>query len=425
MRCSCGQENPISATECPRCQRALLLGMDPKRLLIDVGAALALLLALGVVFLIDRGKAAPEDAGTSEGEGRVSVEEVEEKLPVVANPLRIAVTPPLYDDMGKLLDSLGAGYRYTTIDFGDLLDAERLGRYEVVFVTCGYVPDNWVTERLHNVGRDGGGIYSVRPRIARQLKQNLRGFVGRGGTLYVSDLLFDLLAIAFPETVDPTKVSGGAVQTVRARVVDPGLARLLGRETIELQFDKASWRPAAFAGPQITTLLSGTYRTEGGGKEMTGPLLVQFPFRDGNVVFTSFHNEKQNSETQRQLLRYLVFTTVTAQTDTKVKKTMVRGGFSPVDRSLLSASPKDQSIARTYDNPGRRDLQFVLGFADRGAELRLAVVGPVGRREEKTGTSTLTIDVPRAAEGQWKYTITPVKVPNENFPFTLTVGEKR
>ena len=127
---------------------------------------------------------------------------------------------------------------------------------------------------------------------------------------------------------------------------------------------------------QVATLLSGTYQTIGGGR-VSGPLLAQFPFQDGNVIFTSFHNEKQNSETERQLLRYLVFTTVTAQTETKVKRTMVRGGFSPVDRNLLSASPRDQSVTRAYDNPGECDLQFVLGFKP-GAKLQLSVVGPDG-----------------------------------------------
>lgn len=67
----------------------------------------------------------------------------------------------------------------------------------------------------------------------------------------------------------------------------------------------------------------------------------------------------------------------------------------------------------------------MLGFESRGAELRLTVDGPDGRRLEHSGGSTFTLDVPNAAEGKWTCTITPVKVPYENFPFTLTVGEKR
>jgi hypothetical protein len=68
-------------------------------------------------------------------------------------------------------------------------------------------------------------------------------------------------------------------------------------------------------------------------------------------------------------------------------------------------------------------LQFVLGFQDQGARLKLIVVGPDGKSVEKEGTTTLSVDVP-AATGDWKYTVTALKVPSENFPFTVTVGQK-
>jgi hypothetical protein len=175
----------------------------------------------------------------------------------------------------------------------------------------------------------------------------------------------------------------------------------------------------------VTTYLKGTYRTVGGG-EAKGPLLVQFHYKDGSVIFTSFHNEAQNNQTELKLLRYLVLATVTAPLDASVKQTMVRGGFSPVERNLLSASSGEQSVTQTYEYKGGRALEFMLAFKEgQGAKLRLTVTGPGGVRREKEGTSTLTIDVPQAAAGQWKYTIKPIAVPYENFPFTLTVGEKR
>ena len=42
---------------------------------------------------------------------------------------------------------------------------------------------------------------------------------------------------------------------------------------------------------------------------------------------------------------------------------------------------------------------------------------------EKEGNSTLAIDVPKAAPGEWKYTVTAISVPSDNFPFRVTVGE--
>lgn len=421
MRCSCGHDNPVSAANCQRCGESLPPRTGPRRLLVDAGAAAGLLLALAAVFLIDRRTATSETGGSFGGNGNLEVEVVPDDTQRPISPLRIAVTPPVYDDMGRLLDTLGTGYRYTEIGMDDLLDGQRLARYDVVFVTCGHVPSKWGRWRPRQIRR-GGRIFTARPAIADRISEALRGYVGRGGTLYVSDWHFDLLQIAFPELVDHPKVASGAVGTVEAQVIDPGLQRRLG-PTIELRFDKPAWRPAAFRGPQVTVHLSGTYETTDGDRA-TGPLLVQFPHGDGNVIFTSFHNEKQNSQTELQLLRYLVFTTVTAQTDAKVKRTLVRGGFSPVERNLLSASANDRSVTQTYKCSGGRHLQFVLGFEARGAKLRMSVTGPDGRQQQRTGTSTFTIDVPDAAAGQWKYTVTPLKVPYQNFPFTLTIGEK-
>ena len=110
--------------------------------------------------------------------------------------------------------------------------------------------------------------------------------------------------------------------------------------------------------------------------------------------------------------------------DANVQQNMIRGGFSPVERNLLSASGSRQAITGTYECRGARSLQFVLGFEDRGARLRLSVVRPDGAAAEKTGTSNFTIDVPEAAAGKWQYTVTPVEVPYPNFPFSFTVGEE-
>ena len=67
----------------------------------------------------------------------------------------------------------------------------------------------------------------------------------------------------------------------------------------------------------------------------------------------------------------------------------------------------------------------MLAFPEQGATLELAVTGPDGTTNRKRGTSTITIDVPNATVGSWNYSITAVKVPSENFPFTITVGKKR
>jgi hypothetical protein len=63
-----------------------------------------------------------------------------------------------------------------------------------------------------------------------------------------------------------------------------------------------------------------------------------------------------------------------------------------------------------------------LSFADQGAHLKLTVRGPDGANFEDEGTSTFSIDVSDAAPGNWTYTVTALKLPHQEFPFTLTVG---
>ncbi len=419
MQNSAPPPNPASPASGDRSARGPI---DPRRLLIDVAVGGGLLVALAIVFAIDWAWSSGEGDASSLAETVEVVVDEDDASPGTARPLRLAVTPPEYDDMGKLLDKLGAGYRYTQIELDDLLHAGRLAEYDVVFLTCGGAPRAWLERRLRDSERGDAGIFRPKPEIVEAVRESFRKFVGRGGTLYASDLQFDLVALAFPELVDDERVARGEVQTVEAEVVDAGLRRLLG-PAIDLRFDMPAWRPAAFGGPEVTCYLRGAYRLRD-GREQTGPLLVTFPHGEGMVIFTSFHNEAQNTEMERELLRYLVLATVTARQQERIERTMVRGGFSPAERNLLSASSASKPVRLTYGCRKRGPLQFVLGFGDQGAELRLTVVSPDGRRIQKQGTRRFALQIDDARPGTWQCTIRPIEVPFENFPYTLTIGEK-
>lgn len=368
----------------------------PIRLLCDVGVLAILAGAVLSVYLTEK-KFTPSESEPTQSDLAVSVQEERLVTEVVSEPPRIAVTTPRFDDMGKLLESLGNGYRFETVSLTELVHPDRLAEFDVVFLTC--------TEPN-----------AVPPTLSHKL----RDFVASGGTLYASDLLFDVVGQAFPEFVDETSIAQGTAQAVVAEVVDAGLQNSVGAE-MELHFDLDGWRPAAFR-PDITTVyLRGTFRTTA-GVDITAPLLVTFPVENGTVVFTSFHNEQQASEEELHLLRHLVFTTVTAIVESKVRRTMVTGGFSPSKESLLSTSPETPTITQTYDNQEPGSLQFALGFGKQGAELHLQVRGPAGQTYEKRGDSTFAIEVPNAPAGKWAYTVTAHKIPYANFPFSLTVG---
>ena len=155
---------------------------------------------------------------------------------------------------------------------------------------------------------------------------------------------------------------------------------------------------------------------------MEAPLLLKFSFDKGTVIFTSFHNEKQNSAVETKLLKYLVFSAVTAQIENEVHSTMLKGGFSPEKSNLFSASGKAE-ITNVYQSKKAGKVRFSLGFQEQGARLKLTVTSPEGKKREETGTSTIVIEETCPSAGAWRYTVEALTVPFPDFPFTLTVGE--
>jgi hypothetical protein len=346
----------------------------------------------------------PEGGIVTSGAAKLNIKVVETMMTdtvELERPLKLGVTNAEYDDMGKLLESLGMGYEYTTIVEEDLTKIDKLAQYDVVFLTC-------------------RGQIKKDPLIDKALRE----FVERGGTLYASDLRFSALWGAFPEFVDESLVKNGrAPQDVKAEVVDEGLKNVLGKE-IKLHFDGGGWKPAAFKEDEkVRIYLRGEYFSE--FRKVEAPLLVKFQHGDGSVIFTSFHNAKQNSETEMKLLKYLVLAAVTAKLETKISQTMISGGFSPQQFNRLATTLEDPKATAVYKHDKAGKLQFVLGFRKDKAQLRLTLVAPDGQKFEKEGDSGFALEIENAPAGAWTYTITALQVPYPNFPFTLTVGAKK
>lgn len=389
----------------------------------DVPLFVGLLFSLGIVFGLDTvlfsTNGPKRDNVTVVHTNKDTVDEV--LLPTKS--LRLGVTPRFLDDIGGLLDTLGDGYQYDEVPLEDFLKIKALVKYDVIFLTCGNLPDAWLLEEIAKGTRRDSAIYRMDPEVTAKLYHNIRAFVEQGGTLYASDWRFNLIAGAFTELVDESKIVDGEKQVVNAEVVDTGLREILG-SVVELNFDMRGWSPAAFHGRDVNVMLRGRYTTTENESIVESPLLVKFPYGKGFVIFSSFHNEKQNSDIETKLLRYLVFTAVTAKVEAKVAQTLVEGGFSPTSRNLLTASSDVPSVTQTYQCRDPGPLRFVLGFQNEGAVLRLTVVGPQNEHFEKQGRQTFVVEVPQATVGRWKYTIMAIETPYANFPFTLTIGKK-
>jgi hypothetical protein len=405
----------------------------PKTLLmaIDAAVAAALVLALAVVFAFDRKKdIVVVDDVEPEKRLKVEINSTWKDITVTTKPMRLAVTHSpgtrLYDDMGKLLTKLGQGYQYREILLEDLASEEKTAAYDVIFVTCSTHPMAWLDKPIGTGERAGTTSFTINEQAMARVRDNLRRFVGKGGTLYVSDHHYAVLARGFEELIDDAAYTPGIKEPVEARVIDPGLRELIG-SNLPLDFKLDGWKPAAFKRSGATVYLEGDYHTIK-GQVATAPLLMKMHFppggQGGTIIFTSFHNEEQNNEKELQLLRYLVFSAVTEQVEKQLTETIEKGGFEARKQNLLSASVDAPSETKTYhkEKPGR--LRFALGWSGGEAQLRLTVTSPAGLSASHVAAEAFTMDVPDAPAGDWTYAVTAVKLPNPNFPFRVTVGEK-
>lgn len=379
------------------------------KFLIDGAVGAALFFVLLIVFAVDffffRDSSAPAE-NTLPNVKVIGGDKREKKK------LKLGVTPSgrfevkgvveKWDDMGKLLDELGEGYKHDELSVSELLrrhQAGTLNEYDVIFLTCSPA------------------------REEEQLKDALFQYVERGGILYGSDFRYDAIARAFPEMDAPNLRGDGEAGTVQAEVVDPKLREALGSSTIPLKFDLSEWKTAAFGGPRVTVLLQGKYRKYKTKLDIVAPLMVKFELGKGTVIFTSFHNEKQNSRVEKQLLQYLVFSLVTAGIDAEVNSNLSKEGFTPQRSNLLSA-PGKQEVVKKHENKEECTLRFALGFRNEGVKLRFNIKSPDGKQYTKDCESTTVFEVPNAAKGTWTITVTALDA-YANFPFTVTVGEKK
>ena len=82
------------------------------------------------------------------------------------------------------------------------------------------------------------------------------------------------------------------------------------------------------------------------------------------------------------------------------------------------------TVVKTYENKHECTLRFTLGFRGDGAKLKFNIKSPDGKQFTKECESTMGLEVPNAVKGTWTYTVTASSA-SANFPFTVTVGEKK
>jgi len=216
--------------------------------------------------------------------------------------VKMAVIWGSYDSIQDILDSLGfprisnpnvdsTGYvlYYSPSDL--LNDLNLLNKFSIVFINCG--ADEYIDPTMIN---------------------NIKEYVQSGKSLYASDWAYCFVENPFPEYIDfygedtiPGDAKVGEEEMVTALVVDQGLKEQLGKDNVEINFNLGSWVIMNEVSNNTQTMIKATVHDFYGNTLPDRPIMVKFKYGNGRVLYTSFHNEAQNTEDMEKILIRIIY----------------------------------------------------------------------------------------------------------------------
>ncbi|OGD62327.1 hypothetical protein A2215_03790 [Candidatus Berkelbacteria bacterium RIFOXYA2_FULL_43_10] len=356
---------------------------------------------------------------------------------------KMAVTPAGYDDIGDILTQLN--FNADVIQESDLSDLAKLKQYEVVYINCSAGLDNYVTT------------------AASVLNQ----YVKEGGVIYASDYANYLIQTAFPGKInfygqgsDTTGSSAriGSAGKVTAKIVDSGLASILGKTSAEVNFDLGSWAVIDSAGSGTKVHVTGPvsiYDSGTGGysqeymdelskldysnpkaiedfyaKYQSGtsssssstqekPYVVSFSEGEGEVLYTSFHNEAQKTTDMEKLVNWFAVRTRASKL-ARATGALVSGD-DVVLQEVVDTINQGGEKSYTFNATGEADFKVILNFG--GSAIDISVTDSKGSSvaEQSVTTPPYTKEVD-AKEGKYTIKLKGTEIPSANYPFVLTIS---
>jgi len=193
---------------------------------------------------------------------------------------KICVSSPQYDNIGQILDSMKINYTSFNNKQYDC---------DVLFLNCG-TPDHVDTQKLES-------------------------FVKKGGCLYASDFVGDIIAVAFPGLLN---LAGhvGEVMTMPVDVIDKELREISGAK-LNVTFDLGGWVLVNSSKGEVLLRSSNNNPSKYASK----PIMVRVKYGNGLIFFTSFHNYAQASEREKALLQLLLLRQFGAISNSNIEST--------------------------------------------------------------------------------------------------------
>ena len=178
-----------------------------------------------------------------------------------------------------------------------LLSEDRLiFQYDIVFISC--------------------RAFEGDLRASSQMRDRLREFVNRGGSVYTSDQAYGVIEATWPERIDfegDDQVQGAAnkgesANNISAQIVDAGLAASFGGVNATLHYPLAGWSVVRDVADGVTVYAKADVNLRsGGGRVRDAPQMVGFKDGEGTVIYSSFHQEPGINPDQLRMLQILMF----------------------------------------------------------------------------------------------------------------------
>lgn len=316
---------------------------------------------------------------------------------------KLAVTPVGYDDMKSILEKLGVAPEEITFD--QMTSAAALEKYDAIYINC------------------AGEAESPSDEVVTAIKE----YVKNGGIVYASDFAAGVVEKAFPGKIN---FIGGSVASahigdtgdVTAKVVDSGLASVLGKTSATIKYDLSAWVVVDSPGGGTRVLMTGDTPTTS-GTQKDKPLVLTFSEGKGEVLYTTFHNEAQLTKEVEAIINWFGIRTKAGRLASATRELVVKGDDIAL-QEVVDSINKDETKTYYFNATGKADFKLTLNFG--GSEMEITITDPAGKKvaSQNVQKPPYTNSI-QADEGKYKIEIVGKDVPESNYPFVLLASGPR
>ena len=360
----------------------------------------------------------------------------------------LAVTPEGYDNIGEVLDNLG--FSSTEISEADLNNLSDLSKYDSVYINCSATID------------------SVSSTTASAIADYVKG----GGIIYASDYANSVIEAAFPDKINFYRPDSSAGTTssvlaqqarvgnsgkVTAKVTDSGLASVLGKKEIEVNYNLGAWavidsvangvkvhmrgpvnifdysastanleayQDIDYSDPKSLEELQKLNESISESTQKTlkdKPFIISFTHGAGEVLYTTFHNEAQKTQDMAKVLDWFAVKVKAGKLVQSTRQHAIQAG-GKILQEIVDSINQDEKKTYKFSATGKADFDVTLNFG--GSELNFVVIDPNGNNvlDQKVPNPPHSQTINNTVAGEYTIEVTGNNVPEKNYPFVAIIS---